>query len=273
MWVDLGLWLCILFYLSHWGIGVIPGVRKSAPVEVLYMWTLRLGWGFHTLVLGLNFYTQIYWPQTLVSDLLNLVAWVSMNFLLFFNRHFKSVIHVAVLPLFSVFLLAISSSISSGHVPALELLSKQSWLYQAILGTHIITLIAGHLLFALACVLSLVFLYQENQIKKKSINVKNPIPSLHTLNRISYRSTVIGFIFLTIGLTLGILLNAGGQEMPQMNLRLGISLLVWLTYALFLAEQQIQGYQGKRVAIWPVIGFCILVIAVAVEVYHLNSSL
>ena len=264
-----GLWICVVLYLISWVVGLSQSPQKTKWEYQTQIQTLRFGCIFHASFLGYSYSQGFQWPQNLVSDLLNFVAWGSIAVFVLFKEKLENVINSAVIPIFAVVLMIISSSISSGNVPALAFINQEPWLRQTVLVIHIITLIAGHLLFALACGSSILFLYQEHQIKTKLVKLLvTRFPSLGTLKQISYRSSMWGFLFLTGGLILGVILNEGPQ---QRNLvRLGVSIVVWLTYAMFLIERRIQGYEGKRIVFWPIIGFCIVLIAIMLEVYHLS---
>ncbi|MGK5095242.1 cytochrome c biogenesis protein CcsA [Deltaproteobacteria bacterium TL4] len=269
----LGLWLSILFYLISWGSGLSLASHPSDWRLKVYIQSCRIGCLIHSITLIYSLYYLGHWPQTFISDLLSFVAWLSIIVLILFRTQIENIINSAVVPVFAVVLMIISSGISAGSVPALIFFEQASWLRQALLVTHIVTLIAGHILFALACGSSILFLYQEHQIKTKLVRVLvNRFPSLGTLNQISYRATLWGFMFLTMGLSLGILMRDNLQGFATIGIRRGISLLVWLTYAMFLIEHQIQGYQGKRIAFWPIIGFFIVMMGVGVEIYHLNLA-
>lgn len=266
--VEAGIWLSVFFYLMGWSSRFSLFQKPLRLSPAFGVRTLKLACLLHTatllLVLGSG-----TWPEHWLSDLLNGIAWLPMIFYLLVRPRIQSPISSTGIPLFSVVLLFISVLLLNQDLPSLELIGQARLFHQTLLITHITALIAGYVLFGMSCISSVLFLYQEHQIKTKLVKLLvRHFPSLTTLDRISYRSVILGFLFLTLGLVLGVLLSDGLESSRNMG-RLGISLLIWLLYAFFLLERFIQGYKRRFTAIWSIVGFFLALVSLVIEAFHL----
>jgi ABC-type uncharacterized transport system permease subunit len=134
------------------------------------------------------------------------------------------------------------------------------------LTAHIVALLAGHLLFALACLSSVAFLLQERQLKSKSRLISSRLPSLGTLETVTHRSVGLGFVCLTIGILLGLAV-AGAENLGARiwDLRLIIPVASWTVYAGFLLVYTYQGRRGRFSAVWSIVGFLFVLASLLFE--------
>ena len=266
--VEAGIWLSVFFYLMGWGSRFSLFQKPLRLPPAFGLCALQFACILHTATLLLMLATSA-WPEDLIPDLLNAIAWLSVFLYLVVRQRIQSPIGSTAIPLFSVVLLCISVLLLKQDLPSLELMDEAPLFHQTLLITHITTLIAGYVLFGMSCISSVLFLYQEHQIKTKLVKLLvHRFPALTTLDRISYRSVILGFLFLTVGLVLGVWLSDGLQSPRNMG-RLGISLLIWLLYAFFLLERFIQGYKRRFTAIGSIVGFFLAMASLVVEALHL----
>ena len=259
----LGTWLSLLLYSISWVSGLT--LNSSSRYAWLDIQFLRLAWLLHTFVLLVTLYTISHWPETFVGDFLSGVAWVCLVISQAFPGHWKTMNHSAMLRVFSILLLGLSTSISQVHFPALAMIQEQNWLHQTLLATHVMSFLAGYVLFGAACVAAMLFLYQEHQIKAKLKSiVKNRFPALATLDRINVRATQWGFVGLTFGMILGMMLSEG-QRTGWSALRLGLSMGVWCTYAVLILLREISPAPNRLYVLWPILGFCMMLMALGME--------
>jgi ABC-type transport system involved in cytochrome c biogenesis permease subunit len=107
-----------------------------------------------------------------------------------------------------------------------------------------------------------MYLLQERQLKAKRPGaLYYRLPSLETLDRITYRTLTLGFPFLTLGLLLGALWarTAWGSVFAFDPLAL-FSFLAWLVYAATLGGRAVAGWRGRRAAYFAVVGFGVLLL-------------
>ncbi len=268
--VQAGVWISILIYLVGWSTRFSLIRERMRIGSTFGLRVLQLGCACHGLILVYELYTS-NWPLTLVADLLNIIAWLPLFMYLLLRRHADNPISASVIPPFTIVLLMLSFVLLERNAPTFELIREAPLFYQTVLVTHVVSLIAGYVLFGLSCATSILFLYQEHQIKTKLVKIlDNRFPALGTLDIISYRSIIIGFVFLTVGLVLGVLLTESLQSTRNV-MRLGVTILIWLLYGVFLMERWFQGYQRRIAAIWSVVGFFLVLASLIIELVHLNA--
>ena len=128
------------------------------------------------------------------------------------------------------------------------------------LATHIVSIFLGNAAFALACGLGILYLLQENAIKRKTRGFFfNRLPSLDLLDTTGYACIVVGFSMLTIGLITGVVYaKAIWGRFWSWDPKEVWSAITWLFYAALLHERLTVGWRGRRAALMAIIGFCVL---------------
>ncbi len=266
----LGAWLSLFLYTLSWIASL--NLNPSRFSQLLDTYGTRLGWLLHTVVLLGTLFIVSSWPSSFVSDLLNVVAWSCVVISQAFPNRWLMLPHASMLRVFSILLLGLSTSIIQVPIPALELIHSQTWLYQTVLGTHIISFLAGYVLFGMACVASILFLYQEHQLKAKLAKLlKHRFPALGTLDRTNVRATQWGFVALTVGLILGMMM-AEGPRSGLSAVRLGLSMGIWCLYAILLLLRELRPVYSRWFVMWPIVGFVMIMMALAIEIHTLSLA-
>ena len=135
-------------------------------------------------------------------------------------------------------------------VPALQ----SNWLTY-----HVITCFLGYAAFAVACGVSIMYLLvtragMEKQEDRKGIF--SLFPPSQVLDEINYRSIMVGFPLLTLGIVTGaIWANYAWGTYWSWDPKETWSLIVWFIYAAFLHARITRGWVGRRAAILSIIGF------------------
>ena len=260
-------WLPVGLYFLGW---VLEFVRYWRATESGSQWgggLLAIGWGAHTIFLGSRLLDEGFWLGNLLSG----AAWLSIIAHYVVLRKYRGSIFGFIFPPFAVAALLVAGLVSSQFIAPSEQLGFTPSFAQNLLITHIITVLAGHLLFALACLFALAYLYQERQLKTKMQSVKESrLPSLGALDTLNYKAIILGFFFLSVGILLGMLVTGlGNQPFQLVTWRRAIPLFTWLVYAAFLFEHSLQGRRGRMGAIWSVLGFLVVSSSFAFEMVFL----
>ena len=263
-WLPVGLYFVgwIVDFLRYWRGENSAGTQWGGGL-------IAIGWGAHTIFLASRLWEDAF---TLVN-LLSGAAWLSIIFYYVVLRKMEGLIFGFIFPPFSVATLLVAALFSSEPILFPDSLSFSSAIAQNVLITHIVAVLAGHLLFALACTFSIVYLYQEYRLKAKTSGVMGSrFPSLGALEGLNYKAIILGFFFLSVGILLGVL-AAGLYNRPQQLLtwRRIIPLVTWLVYAAFLAGHSLQGRRGRFGAVWSITGFGIVTTSLVFELYFLIS--
>jgi ABC-type uncharacterized transport system permease subunit len=113
--------------------------------------------------------------------------------------------------------------------------------------------------FAAACVLAVMYLLQDRQLKLHAFGrLLERLPSLEELDRLAYRALALGFTLFTAALFVGTTLiydprRVFGQS--EGRAWLSLSVVAWLTYAVVLHVRRRARLRGRKVAYLTILGF------------------
>jgi cytochrome c-type biogenesis protein CcsB len=193
-------------------------------------------------------------PVSNLHDTLSITAWAfTAVFLAFSFRYKLKILGIYAAPLICLAMIAADRL----PQPAAQnpQLFKSWWL-----AVHIITIFTGNAAFSLACGLGVLYLLQENAIKKKTRGFFfSRLPSLDLLDTTGYVCIVVGFTMTTIGLITGVVYaKAIWGRFWSWDPKEVWSAISWLFYAALLHERLAVGWRGRRAAIMAIIGFGVL---------------
>ena len=161
-------------------------------------WILAGAFVFHTTYIMIRWVHSGYSPVVNSFEALSFIAWaVSGVYLAFQARTRTRVLGAFVAPL----ALLLSIAASAGVIGAVKIPDtlKASWVT-----IHVVCSLVGCAFFALACCSSIMYLVQDNLIRKRRIDSLNRfLPPLRDLDRINHISAVWGFLLLTLGIIAG----------------------------------------------------------------------
>jgi len=130
-------------------------------------------------------------------------------------------------------------------------------------GPHVAFNITAFASFTVAAFTALSYLLQYRQLR--SLNpgpLMQRLPSLEQLDHMSHRSTLIGWIFLTVGLVLGARLADQVWGHPwQWDPKQCTTLLTWLLFGTALWVRRYRAWQGGRMAMLTLLGFFSIILA------------
>lgn len=143
---------------------------------------------------------------------------------------------------------SLSPNISDRIQPLLPAL-KSNWLI-----AHVITCFIGYAAFAVAFGLSLMFLLKKEGQPPESFRSK--MPSAAVLDQLTHQMVTLGFLFLTAGIITGaVWANSAWGRYWGWDPKETWSLITWFIYATLLHARLMRGWQGRRVAIFSLVGF------------------
>ena len=271
-----GTWTALLLYIFTGLAGIYFSAFEEESKARLLKSTLVLGmraaWCVHTVTLiGLLWYKAI-WPATFVSDILNILAWASMVFVQALHESAMSLVNPYIIRLFAILLLGMSLVFYQWEVMLGLMVIDQTWFFQVLLGTHIIILLAGYVMLGVACLASIIFIYQEHRLKTKILtSIMVRFPALGTLDRISWQGSLWGFLALSIGIMLGIIINKGDQSLLA-EIRFISSISAWFVFAVLLLLRQMRALRSKWIALWPIAGFALALVSLLSELLRMNPQ-
>jgi cytochrome c-type biogenesis protein CcsB len=143
--------------------------------------------------------------------------------------------------------------LNSGIEPLVPALQSNWLLY------HVVTCFLGYAAFAVACGISIMYLIRERHERTSSANDQSIVatfPSSRILDGLNYKSIMIGFPLLTLGIVTGAAwANYAWGTYWSWDPKETWSLIVWFIYAAFLHSRITRGWAGRRAAWLSIIGF------------------
>lgn len=161
---------------------------------------------------------------------------------------------IFVFPL--VFLLTFASAVGQQPPAFSNPLLRSGWL-----GIHITLIFAGYAALILSFGASLLYLAQTRNLKSK---LKNPtsggflsrLPALEVIDDIGYKSLILGFPFMTVGMVMGaVLAERNFGSMYFLHPKVMFSLLMWAVYVVLLYTRWNSGWRGRKAAYLATIAF------------------
>ncbi|MCW8918112.1 MAG: c-type cytochrome biogenesis protein CcsB [Gammaproteobacteria bacterium] len=152
---------------------------------------------------------------------------------------------------FELWLVSQGSAGPQNLVPAL----KSYWMH-----AHVLANFIGYGAFAVACgggVMYLVRHRAEAQGRTAGVAIR-VLPGLDETDTLMYRAIAIGFVTFTIATILGAAwaYDAWGGYWSW-DPKETWSLIVWITYAIYLHLRFVKGWAGTRMAWWAILGFAV----------------
>jgi cytochrome c-type biogenesis protein CcsB len=138
-------------------------------------------------------------------------------------------------------------------VPALQ----SNWLH-----AHVITCFLGYAAFAVSCGVSTLYLlkFEKSAKGKPEGSFLALFPSLDFLDTLVYKTILVGFPLLTIGIITGAAwADYAWGSYWSWDPKETWSLITWFVYAVFLHARVTRDWRGKRTAILSILGFAAVI--------------
>ncbi len=224
--------------------------RAALTAKKTLFWTLVLLFVIHTAAIGLR-WAESYWmgighaPLSNLYESLVFFAWTILLALLLVWRKFRNDVIVFVgMPI--VFIVMASTFLIDSQIRPLIPALQSNWLV-----AHVFTCFLGYAGFAVSFVAAVLLL-----IVRSWENPPSFFPKKALLDEIVYRSILVGFPLLSLGIITGAAWadHAWGAYWSW-DPKETWSLITWMVYAGFLHARLTRGWSGGKTAILSVIGF------------------
>jgi ABC-type transport system involved in cytochrome c biogenesis permease subunit len=148
---------------------------------------------------------------------------------------------------------------------------------------HVASLLFSYASFALAMVLGVTYMLQFKEIKKKHLGYfYTRLPSLQILDAMNSRAVTVGWLFLTVGVVVGVLWTAQArsvspdntnlQAMSLQDPKIFIAILTWGVYSFAVFARRTLGWNGRRGAWLSTVGFAIVLLNFLPVSYFVTTS-
>ena len=240
------LWL--RFALGCYFIGLVYAFvalsRTSDLFARIALHAASLGMVFHFVSLVEVFLSgQFVWASVHNGE--SLLAFISMTFFMVIYAIYQTTSPgVVVFPV--VFFLTFVAAVDQQPVLLTALVQRRGWLV-----AHIILIFTGYAALVLSFGASLLYLLQERRLKSKQpTSLISFLPALEVIDQIGYRSLLLGFPFMTLGLITGsvVALTTYGR-VDFLDPKILLSVLLWDVYMIMVFTRWNSGWRGRRAAI------------------------
>lgn len=221
----------------QWAFRLVVVICLLHGFSILYRWVESYQLGVGHAPLSNLYESLVFFAWTIVVALIVVRIAFHADFVIVAG------LPIAFVVMASTFL--IDSSIRP-LIPALQ----SNWLV-----AHVVTCFLGYAGFTASFLAALIFLLTQG-----SSNVAKHLPPPKLLDQIVYRSVVIGFSLLSVGIITGAAWadHAWGSYWSW-DPKETWSLITWMVYAAFLHARLARGWSGIRTAILSIVGFfCVL---------------
>lgn len=132
-----------------------------------------------------------------------------------------------------------------------------------LLGIHVSSALLGYAAITISAVYGFLYLMLYHRIKSNRFGViYERLPNLEVLERLSFVSTAIAFVFLTVAIAVGLVwLPRAFSDFSYTDPKLVGTVLIWLVYGTGLAARKLAGWYGKRIVIVSIVGFGVAILS------------
>ena len=245
-----------------------PAVGRTATILLL------LGALAHTFVIGMEAVQFRHMPFANPSRAISTFVWLlALVYLYIEVTTEERAMGVFILPI-GIGLQAIPVLYPGVERPVPE--SPLFWI-------HVASLLFAYASFALGGVLALVYVLQFKELKKKHLGYfYTRLPSLQILDLMNSRAVTIGWLFLTVGLVVGIIWTAQArgvtpddpnlQAMALDDPKVFLAVVTWAVYSFALLARRTMGWTGRKAALLSALGFAIILLNFVPLSYFVETS-
>jgi ABC-type uncharacterized transport system permease subunit len=258
------LWL--RFALACYFIGLIYAfvalTRASDLFSRIALHAASLGMVFHFVSLVEVFQLDhVVWAS--VHNAESLLAFISMTFFMIVYAIYKTTSPgVVVFPV--VFFLTFVAATGQQPFVFTSSVQRNGWL-----AAHIALIFTGYAALIFSFGASLLYLLQESRLKSKNpTSLIGFLPALEVIDQIGYRSLLLGFPFMTLGLLTGSMLAISTYgRVDFLDPKILLSLLMWSVYMVMVFTRWNSGWRGRRAAFLATFAFVAAIVAWAANYF------
>ena len=202
-------------------------------------------------------------PTTSTFESFNFLALVVLVIYFIAEYKFRIRLLCLFLPTIALLLMTLSVLIPQSDFMMDEIFSVE------FLSTHIAFTLIGEAGFLLATAAAIMYLIQEQNIKKKRFSgTFFKLPSLNRLERMAHFSIIFGFPFFTVGLIFGFIQAAKSLgEGWIFDIKIFIAMFIWVAYLILFILRIRKRLYGKAFIIWLMISFILVVFSYTIVNY------
>lgn len=231
-------------------------LHRRRMLAALALGASAIGFAAHTTwLVGVSFRSGRF-PFLTTQEVFAFLAWaIIVYYFLLHARRQTEVLRLFVFPLVLLFLVV--AIVSSRTRPLPEQL--EDLLRMPALPLHVAFMMFAYAAFFLAFVAAAMYLVQERELKRKRFGaVFQLLPSLSTCEALGARSLLVGFLLLTLGIGMGVLLIRRSDPIFwRGDPIIVLAILTWMVYLIVIHYRLMAGWRGRKAAILLILGFAV----------------
>jgi ABC-type transport system involved in cytochrome c biogenesis permease subunit len=146
---------------------------------------------------------------------------------------------------------------------------------------HVLTMLVAYASLALAGIIGITYVLLFKEIKAKHLGFfYTRLPSLQALDAMNARAVMVGWFFLTLGVTVGGIWatqvqgssDPRAQAMSVADPKILVALVCWMVYTYALFARTAVGWSGRRAAWLSALAFIIVLLNFVPVGYFLTKS-
>ena len=252
-------WLrvALVFYAAGLLYALVALTRTSEILGKVALHASYLGMVFHFVSLTEAVVQSGQFASASVHNSESLLAFLIMvGFMLAYLVYKTTTPGIVVFPL--VFLLTFIAATGQQPLVFASVAVKHGWL-----AVHILMIFTGYAALFLSFGASILYLMQERALKSKSSSgMFSRLPSLQVIDDIGYRSLMLGFPFMTLGLIAGsVVAESTYGRIDFLDPKILLSILMWAVYLLMVFMRLSAGWRGRRAATLASVAFAAAIVA------------
>lgn len=154
-----------------------------------------------------------------------------------------------------------------------DLRTLPEYLHSLVLGFHVSAALLGYTGISLSAAYGFLYLMLYRDVKEARFGLMyRRLPNLETLESMSHRAEILGFVMLSIAIVIGLVwLPRVFEDFSYLDPKLVGSILIWVLYAVGLAAKRRFGWQGRRMMIITLVAFCFVFLSMTVINLYLSG--
>jgi ABC-type uncharacterized transport system permease subunit len=235
---------------------ILAFVNKRRSAERITFYSAIFGFAAHTGSIIFDWARDGHYPLFSTAEALSFLAWtLVVAFGLVTYRYPLRALGALLLPVVSLLVLASQLvGVNPSKDPNSVIDGNAAWLFPV----HVTLLIFGYASFFVAFSASVMYLWQERELRLKKFSaVFHRLPSLTTVDDVGSTAASVGFTLLTLGIVTGVIWSrARSVRMFHNDPTEFFALLTWVVY-LTLLHYRVE-WRGRKAAWLGVAGFSLV---------------
>jgi len=261
------LWLAYLLYAAAFAVFLVAFFAQRPGMNRLGLIVAAVALAFHTVALITRGVSAGHFPFVGAYESLMLVSWaVAMVWYVLESFTKIKAVGLYVLP---VVLGLLTIALVEYQAPR----SLVPVLKSDIVIMHVAVMLVAIGAFYVAGGAALIYLVEEALLRRRrSGGVLGRLPSLASLDRLTYHATLLGVPFLTMGMAAGVI-RAETFSVPHwwIDPMVLLSLATWSVYLVLLAGRVRGDWDGRRISWLALAGLALLLVIRFVAVPYLSA--